>query len=203
MDKNLNLVGKKFGSWEVISLLKEKTHSELTWECKCECGKIRKVRSSYLIKGRSKSCGCKRQNHKTHGMTASRIYRIWSNMHSRCNNPKVKSYSDYGAKGIKVCEEWSIFENFFNDMSDGYSDNLTIERIDNSKGYCKENCKWITREFQAFNRTNSVIIEYNGDRYCLAELAKKINVPYNRMYQQIFKLKWDIEKVINQVIKEV
>ncbi len=94
--------------------------------------------------GLAKSCGC--QERKTHGLSNTRIWRIWVGMHSRCNdldNP------NYGGKGIRVCKEWAAFKVFHKDMSEGYAKHLEIDRMDSAKDYCKSNCQWLTRSENA------------------------------------------------------
>jgi hypothetical protein len=126
---------------------------------KCECGKIKSVQLSSLIRGIVVSCGCfhkenASKKHKIHGENRKAIteYTTWQGMKTRCNNPKSTSYSNYGGKGIKVCERWNKYVNFLEDMGRKPGLEYTLDRIDSSKGYSKDNCRWETRSVQNSNR---------------------------------------------------
>jgi len=113
-------------------------------------------------------------------MSNSPVYRRWRAMINRCSNPNVKSFPDYGGRGIKVCERWSSFEAFFEDMGlppDGHE----IERMDNDGDYCPENCTWATRDAQMNNRTNNIVLTLDGKTMTLARWAKELNLPYCRL----------------------
>ena len=103
---------------------------------------------------------------KKHGGRNSKLYRIWSNMKDRCNNPDCKVYSDYGGRGIKVCKEWiddfSAFQKWA--LANGYKEGLTIDRKDNDKGYSPDNCRWTDRKIQGNNKRNCRYITYKGQR---------------------------------------
>jgi len=112
------------------------------WKCKCDCGNIRIIRSECLLRGRTKSCGCLRkektkETRTKHGMCKTPTYTVWCRMIQRCTNKNATDYNYYGDRGIKVCEGWLKFENFYSDMGKR-PEGLTIERIDNDKGYYKK-----------------------------------------------------------------
>lgn len=146
-----NLTGQKFGKLTVMSAYGKSANRHTTYLCKCECGNYKVVASDMLKSGRVSSCGCAIG---THHLTNTRLYNIWSCMKSRCLNSKHPRFKDYGGRGIKVCDEWqNDFLSFYNwAMSNGYSDILTIDRINNDDGYYPENCRWATYAEQNLNR---------------------------------------------------
>ena len=156
----------------------------------CFCGKEFKV-SLDNLKRNTNSCGCTRFKY-SHGMTGTRIYYIWSNMMQRCTNPKNEHYSDYGGRGIGLCKEWEVFNNFYTDMKTHYLSHLTIERINNDEGYSKQNCRWSTRFEQSRNKRNS--IAFNGENAVEASFRLRGGV---NLVQSRLKHGWSKEKAFS------
>lgn len=157
------LTGQRFGRLVVTGKAEHDKHGHACWNCICDCGKEIAATSSNLKSGNTKSCGClhneklsKRnaETKTTHGMTRTRLHIIWCDMRARCSYEKDKCYHLYGGRGITVCEEWQKSFTAFRDwaLENGYSDNLTLDRIDNDKGYSPENCKWSTHAEQRRNQ---------------------------------------------------
>lgn len=132
-----------------------------------------------------------------HGMYHTRPYGIWSGMKRRCYNRNDKSYERYGARGITICEEWRAgFLNFWNDMKETYFDDATIDRIDNSLGYSKANCRWITAAEQARNKRSVKLYQYQGRTVSLGQLEKELSLPRGLLNHRVKKLGWSISKAI-------
>lgn len=148
------------------------------------------VPASDLIKGNYVSCpSCKfdlaSKRTRKHGMTNSRLYYIWRGMKVRCENPNSVPYKDYGARGIFVCEEWHNFETFMNwAINNGYSDDLTIDRIDVNDGYYPENCRWVTMDVQNNNKRTVAQIEIDGITKPISFWSKLFNVKHGTIYRR-------------------
>ena len=151
------------------------------------------IQGGSLKTGATKSCGClnrenrRKSKNKTHGMRHSRLYNIWANMKARCNNPLATSYPSYGSRGIKVCDEWGrSFQDFYNwAATHGYTDELTIDRIDNDKDYTPDNCRWVSLAEQQRNRRNNCIVEINGERKTVTEWCRETSIPLSTIRNRI------------------
>ena len=157
----IDIEGQQIGLWKVLSRDKENKSNGTCWVCKCFCGNMKSVRYTHLRSGKSLSCGCIRDKQtgdrsRTHGLSKTRIYRIWRNMINRCHYENYKEFKYYGGRGIVVCDRWrQSFQNFLNDMGVP-DDDLSIDRINNDGNYEPTNCRWATSKEQAQNRRNSV-----------------------------------------------
>jgi hypothetical protein len=139
----------------------------------------------------------------SHGMYGTRIYRIWAAMKRRCNNPNYHEFNLYGGRGISVNTVWNEFEEFYEwSMSNGYNDNLTLDRIDTNGHYEPLNCRWITPKEQANNRRSNVIIEFQGEEKNLKEWADKLGFSYKSLWKRIHN-GWSIERAFSTPMKNV
>lgn len=192
--KRKDLVGQRFGNLTVISFhgyRNKHTH----WNCICSCGGLATVTSCNLTRGNTLSCGCIQKERaskasKTHGLSQHRCYNAWRAMISRCEDTKNIMYHRYGARGISVCNEWHKFENFIADMGVP-SPKKDIDRIDNSKGYSKENCRWVDRTTNARNTSKTIMVEWEGKTQPLIGLGEKYGLHYKCLYKRI-KNGWSV-----------
>jgi hypothetical protein len=172
MIKYKDLEGKKFGRWVVIKFL-ENSHGKWLCKCSCEKGIVKEVYGVNLVKGISKSCGCYMRekatsDSTTHGLSNTKLYYRWLDMHQRCYNSKYKRYKDWGGRGIKVCERWNKcnpqgFLNYYDDiskMAGKETKDFTLDRIDNDKDYCPENVRWASKKDQRLNQRSYRIKYY-------------------------------------------
>jgi len=190
MRKLIDLKGKKFNRLTVIERYHENNiHNKPLWLCKCDCGKETIVNGLSLKNGNTKSCGCYAKeiqklssNKKSkHNLRNTRLYNIWRGMKKRCYDLKNKDYKNYGKRGIKICEEWlNDFKTFYDwAMSNGYKDNLTIDRIDTNGNYEPNNCRWTDLETQQNNRRNTEHITIGNDSKTMSQWARTIGVHHS------------------------
>lgn len=153
MRRNWSLeIGKRYGRLLVQSVEQSKNRPAM-FVCKCDCGNTKSIIAQNVIRGKSTSCGCfraevtgsLRENNVTHNASGTKLYRLWDSMKRRCTDIHSKDYKWYGGKGVSVCSEWlnfSVFQDWA--YANGYVHGLSIDRIDSSKGYCPDNCRWIS-----------------------------------------------------------
>lgn len=201
MSKLIDLTGKRFGKLTVLSRAENSKANTAKWLCRCDCGNTCIVYGSSLRRGQTQSCGCLRgdrnMERSTHGMRKTRLYGVWNNMRRRCYEPTTKSFKDYGGRGIKVCDEWLEPEAFFDwAKASGYAEGLTIERIDVNGNYEPSNCKWITKAEQARNKTNSFMVEIDGESKCLHQWCDEMGIDYHLVYARMKRLGWDAKKAL-------
>ena len=193
MSKIRDLSGQKFGRLEVLAYAGTRClpsgGKKAQWLCRCDCGNEVTVLSTNLIRGISKSCGClndelRRSRSLTHGGRHTRLYSIWSNMITRCEDSNNANYSEYGARGITIDPNWRRDFADFREwaIANGYQPGLTIDRIDNSAGYTPCNCRWADARTQANNRRNTIFVEYNGELITLAGCARRSGIKYHTLY---------------------
>jgi hypothetical protein len=189
MPAKIDVSGKVFGRWTVVGEPKVQTKSRRVVTCQCECGVVRDVFVSNLLRDdekRSQSCGCLKlekstERLTTHGRTNSREYSVWAGMVQRTTNHNSKAYKNYGGRGIKLCSRWTKFEKFFRDMGPRPSRWHSLDRVDNNKGYSPENVIWETRKGQNCNKRNNRRIEWLGKTWVMAELANFLRVKYHNL----------------------
>jgi hypothetical protein len=177
---------------------------------KCiKCGREKTVTRAmeyFMKKGiglNCRSCSSKGNKRRLLGdsydenLYGTHLYRVWSNMKNRCNNCKSNDYKRYGGRGIKVCEEWNSFRNFFNDMGDSCKEELTLDRINNNGNYCKENCRWATAKEQALNTRNidrAKKYKFNGISKTIKEWAEQFGIKRTTLDMRLRQYKWSMEK---------
>ena len=197
-------IGDKFNRWTVVGepII---INTRRKYLCKCDCGTERYVDYYSLVRGESKSCGCfmvefnsnrPMPNHyKTHNMSHTRFYRIWRNIICRCKYKSHESYKNYGGRGITVCDRWSSFENFKEDMYESYLNhvnefgekNTSIDRIDVNGNYEPSNCRWATIEEQANNTKRNRLVLCNGEYLSTRQISEKYNINHSTVRSRLCK----------------
>ena len=217
MGKTLDLVGKKYNHLFVLSEAPHRYTSSgnsiRTWYCKCDCGKVIRIDTSNLTSGhikQCKECGIieRAKKRRTHGKCKTHLYKIWSEIHSRCYNKNRNYYSLYGGKGIKMCDEWigqHGFENFEKwAFENGYNPDVnarlecSIDRIDYNGDYSPNNCRWVSAKVQSNNKSNNInVIDDDGEVLTIAQLAEKHNIHYRTVLSRWNRGKREIKDLVN------
>lgn len=188
--------GEKYGMLTVLGLTGKKyKNGDRFVSVRCECG-VEKEMTYPALRRANRSCGC-RQGFWTHGETGSALHNTWRGMRERCRNPKARAYKDYGARGIRVCSEWESFSQFKADMGHGFRPGLVLDRRDNSLGYFKDNCRWVTRLKSNQNMRSNVNFRVRDEILCLAELVRRHGtVEYRLAGWRYREANWPIAQAI-------
>lgn len=192
-----DLRGQRFGRLLVLNRHGSDNKKNITWLCQCDCGNQKIIIGTAMLRGETRSCGClqkeaARKTLQTHGKSKTRLYRVWAGMKSRCLNPNADNYKYYGAIGVTICDEWiddyETFESWA--LSSGYDDTAgsqecTLDRIDNTKGYSPDNCRWTNHFIQCNNQSSNKVYSYNGESHTISEWAKISGVKYKTLVARL------------------
>lgn len=189
----------KYNSWKIID------RNGTKWVCQCECGVVVQRTRNDIVSGKSKRCrrcsslarvGVPNLATKTHGFGNSPTMTSWAEMKRRCYAKHRQEYKNYGGRGITVCQPWlDSFSNFLSDMGERLA-GTTLERIDNNGSYCRENCCWIERRKQDYNKRTSKMVNINGETMCLAQACQKFDANYNKVYQRLHR-GWSLDRALS------
>ena len=204
-----DLTGNRFERLVVVKYAGTNKSGSPLWECRCDCGKVSYVTTGHLTDGTTRSCGClytesRHTINKTHGESKTRLYRIWADIKTRCYNSKSTNYYKYGGRGICMCDEWfesyQTFEKWA--LSNGYKDNLTIDRIDSFGNYKPSNCRWVTQKVQQNNRSNNHLLTYNNETLTISQWSEKLGFKKSVIGQRINGMGWSVEKALTTPIRK-
>lgn len=207
MAKRLEVnAGDRYARLTIIKEV-EKKNKRRYFLCKCDCGNHREVRMTNLRYGSTKSCGCLRDEQNRvagfkHGLRSSPIYSSWHSMKQRCLNPNAQSYHYYGGRGITIFDEWKDdFMNFYNwAIENGYTEGMTIERIDVNGNYEPDNCTWIPQSEQSNNTRRNKPVAFNGKTKNVTEWSKELG--FNRgMLRKRLSSGWSIERALTTPVQ--
>ena len=208
MRKRMEVIqGTRFGMLTIIKEVEPyyyKGHPFRQFLCQCDCGKTSVTTLSRLRSGTTKSCGCivgtTYSKHKE--LTNTRIYNIWKSMKQRCYDTKAISFPNYGGRGISICDEWRNDFMFFYDwaMANGYKENLSIDRIDFNGNYEPSNCRWATKNEQAQNKRNNIVLELNGERHTISEWSRITGIKSGALQGRKYA-GWSDEKTLTTPVK--
>ena len=189
----------RYGRLEIIGTA-DRHNGHIHMLCRCDCGTEKAISLYSLKKGATQSCGCYRKEkgpgNKRHGLADTKIHMIWMSMRQRCSNSNNPAFKNYGGRGITVDPRWNSFEAFFEDMGEAPK-GMSLDRIDNDKGYGPDNCKWATRIEQGRNTRTCHPVTFEGATKTISEWAEEYGIGKSTLSQRI-RNGWDIERALNQ-----
>lgn len=190
-----NLVNVSFGKLTILERIKE--GKKLKARVQCECGTIYIAQLGNIKINKYGCRECMLENkpppvYKTHGKSKIAEYEVWRGMRQRCNYKHARAFHNYGARGISIDPSWNDFEQFINDMGRRPSKRHSLERVDNDKGYSRENCIWTVPEVQHRNKRNNVFIRVNGETRCKTDWCIKLNIPISAVCHR-YKRGWSLK----------
>lgn len=196
----INLIGQRFGRLVVLEIVDKNKWGNCRWLCLCDCGQKIIGQSGNLRSGHTGSCGC---SHIKHGHNKRRkksdTYRSWSSIIQRCTNINCAEYKHYGDRRIIVCKRWLKFKNFLEDMGKRPV-GKSIDRINNSGGYCKDNCRWATQKQQMENTRRNNLKTLNGKTQCISSWSEETGIPDNTLRAR-FRYGWSIKRALTESVQ--
>lgn len=200
MKKIIDLTGQVFGRLTVEGQEEARDNrGRVVWRLACQCGNKVFYEAGRFKYGNTTSCGCYRRElvgdeHRSHGLSKSPTYSSWMTMKKRCYNERCPDYPLYGARGIKVCERWSKFENFYADMG-SRPDGMTLDRIDSNGDYCPENCRWATPKEQARNKRSTRMATLNGKTKSIRDFCDELSLNASTVMNRL-QMSWSVERAL-------
>lgn len=207
MPKTLDVTGERYGRLTAIAFAR-KIGGRRYWSFACDCGNTKEANLAQVRHGKILSCGCIMREHREafgqanlrHGMSRTPTYKSWLHMVNRCTNSgRDQLWKYYGARGIKVCERWMVFDNFFADMGERPA-GTTIDRVDVNGHYEPGNCRWATFIEQCNNRRTSRVVTFRGQSMTMAQLAKAFGIPIGTMWYRL-ENGWTVEDAATIEVK--
>lgn len=198
--------GLRYGRW-VVQSRAGSIGNRAAWLCLCDCGSTKVLSSQTLTDGASLSCGCLQKERvsaaaKTHGASRTRLYKQWTSMKQRCYNPKDRQYDLYGGRGITVCAEWmESFEAFSQHVGEKPF-GMSLDRIDNDKGYEPGNVRWATGSEQLANTRRAIHLTYKGETMCLQHWSRRTGMAYMTLHQRVAR-GWTPEQIFETPVNKL
>lgn len=202
--RGIDRTGRVYSRLTVVSEASKPEGSKRTnrqWLCRCECGVMKVVDGADLSRGDVRSCGCFKVEKATkHGKKGSRVYGIWAGMKKRILNPKEPCYPRYGGAGLEIEEDWKSFEAFYADMGDPPTERHSLDRVENSLGYIRGNCRWATPEEQMNNTKKNRFYEFDGESLTVAQWARKVGIRPHTLFMRL-AYGWEFERALTTPVR--